>query len=1146
MAVPKYSVLQIRPAKDSLAGQAAFIEFLASLKSSLKAGFVDRLLGTYETISLEMVNLNQTTFFVISCPERLEHLVRSQIAAQYPTALITPMKDYLPDWLAHGEVAVGQLVLTGPSYLSLNSTLDDKVDQMASVLGSLARVPAGQAAIIQICLFAAPKNWQKAARSNLETVTPATATDPAKSKPSPFKAIIEKKILYQAFACDIRLAAVTPDYKTSTQLLSQLSAAFGTYSLSEGNSLTLKVPKHDSSIRKLRQMMLERSAKYSDQFQYLNYGEIAALFHLPGILLAPIKGIAWGKTLKGEAPTNLPVDEGIPASQQNLYNFFAKTEYKNHLAVFGMRKGIDRLRHTYILGKSGTGKSTLIGRMAVNDIQHGEGVAFVDPHGDAAEILLDYIPEDRINDVAYLDPSVPGISFWMNPLYVKNPAQGEMVASSIVSIFSKLYGNSWGPRLEYILRNTLLTLVYKPETTLADVPRILTNKEFREKECLIHVTDPILVNFWRDEYDKYSEKFQTEAIAPILNKVGQFVTSPTIRDIINHPKSTVDFEDMMNSGKIIILNLPQGKIGEDNAALLGAMFISQIQIAAMNRANMKEEDRREFFLYVDEFQNFATSSFVKILSEARKYKLGLILANQYIAQLPEEIQNAIFGNVGTVMSYVVGAQDADRIMKELNNLYTADDLVGLGKYQLAMKMSVESQMTQPFSANALPLPNTQTGQKEKVLEATFKKYYRKIEPMDMSQVTAIMTPAAKRFTEPAYIPKALRTPIASDPNTQSEASRSYQDTQRFNKPPFVQSPVGAHRDAPASVIASGARQSSSQQPYTPQLPPIAPRTEPNPFKIPPSGSSMASITKTEPLQGQALEDPKSARPGPAGIPNVVSKQPTSIPLQEPTLEDLDKLRREGLRPSIVGCFLHDKKILLAYQKSFNQWLLPQGGVENKQTLKEAFAKELAEEVTEDFLKTCEPDIKLVATDKIEFPPSKQGLRDMFTDDGESVVMKGKYYYFYVTEASKTEITLGATEFDDIKWLNFEEAYKLIKETNTGGRLRMMTNILGILKDRGLLSTNQPTTHGSEPVSEPRPRINDQPRRYPHESRKDSTGHRNYRNASRGSQLHSTPSLGHGRVDPAGGKPVDSHDDPLANLLGNPGNRPSDSAPNPDR
>lgn len=1060
MSAPNYSVLQIRPAKDSLAGQTAFVEFLSSLRSSLKDGFWERLLGTFETICLEIVNLNQTTFFIISCPERLEHLIKSQIAAQYPTALITPMKDYIPDWINHGEPACGQLALAGPSHLSINSTLDDKVDQIAAILGGLSRVPAEQAVIIQLCLFAAPKSWQKNIRSIMEKGIPSK--DPLKPpSPHPQKAIIEKKLAYQAFSCDIRIAAITANQKTSSQLLSQIAAAFGTYGLSEGNSLSLKVPKNPTSVGKLKQMITDRSAKYSDQFQFLNYGEIASLFHLPNANLAAIKGIAWGKSLKGEAPINLPVDEGIPEEDSKLYNFFAKTEYKNHMATFGMKKGIDRLRHTYILGKSGTGKSTLIGRMAINDIQHGEGVAFVDPHGDAAEILLDYVPEDRIDDVAYLDPSVPGISFWMNPLYVKNPAQGEMVASSIVSIFSKLYGNSWGPRLEYILRNTLLTLVYKPETTLSDVPRILTNKDFREKECLVHVTDPILVNFWRDEYDKYSEKFQTEAIAPILNKIGQFVTSPTIRDIINHPKSTVDFEDMMNSGKIVILNLPQGKIGEDNAALLGAMFISQIQIAAMNRANMAESDRKDFFLYVDEFQNFATSSFVKILSEARKYRLGLILANQYIAQLPEEIQNAIFGNVGTVMSYVVGASDADRIMKELNNLYTADDLVGLGKYQLAMKMSIESQMSQPFSSYGLPLPDTKTHQKEKVLKATYEKYYRKIEPMDMSQVTAVMTPAAKRYTEAPYVPKALR----GTENTPSKNDyRPQQNDQNGTRPAY-----------------------QPKAPYVPQLgpqyqgkPPATPRTNTQPTQtlntsanqIPNQPTTPEKVEKTYfvpiPVPEKYAEKPQnlptpqgSVRPADGTIQN--PSLPMSIP--EPTKEELDALRKEGLRPSVVGCFINNKKLLMVYQKTFNLWQIPQGGIENGEDISSAFDRELSEEITEDFVKTHK-DLKIIGVDKIEFPPSKQGLRDMKTDSGEEVVMKGKYYYLVVTQTDETKITTDATEFSDYKWLNFEESYKLIKETNTGGKLRIYTQLLHLLKaERYLESTSPQNNEPNRPVQQ---------------------------------------------------------------------------------
>ncbi len=964
-------------------------------------------MGSFDTVCLEIVSLNQNTFFVVSCPQKIEHLVKSQLAAQYPTALITPMKDYLPDWLNHGFVSCGQLVLTAPSHLPINYTEDDKLDQMASIVGGLSRTPAGQAAIIQICLFAPPKNWQKSVRSIL---TPPPAAEPGKAAPpNPQKTLIEKKLANQAYACDVRVVAVAETSSASASLLSQIAASFGTYNQSEGNSFKLKTPK-PASLGKLKDMITERSAKYANQFQYLNYSEISSLFHLPNNNLSSIKGITWGKNLKGEAPLNLHVDENIPESERHLYNFFAQTEYKNHMAVFGMKKGIDRLRHTYILGKSGTGKSTLIGRMAINDIQHGEGVAFVDPHGDAAETLLDYIPESRINDVAYLDPSIPGKSFWMNPLYVKTPAHGEMVASSIVSIFSKLYGNSWGPRLEYILRNTLLTLVYKPETTLADVPRILTSKKFREDECLPHVKDPVLLNFWRDEYDKYSEKFQTEAIAPILNKVGQFVTSPTIRDIINHPKSTVDFEEMMNSGKIIILNLPQGKIGEDNAALLGAMFISQIQIAAMNRANIAESDRKEFFLYVDEFQNFATSSFVKILSEARKYKLGLILANQYIAQLPEEVQNAIFGNVGTVMSYVVGAQDADRIMKELNNMYTADDLVGLGKYQLAMKLSIDSQMSLPFSAYALPLPDTLTHVKDRVLGATIEKYYRNIEAMVM----------------PEYIPEPPKVAGKNDYRPQPKAPYVPQLGAKYQSPP-------------------------------PRVNTVTPPTTPLisfPVVEKPVMSDLSKILGIPAVQS---------------ISSTIYDLQSNTPLKDPTLEDLDNLRKEGLRPSIVGCFLNDKKILLVYHKAFNLWQLPQGGIENKENLKETFDKELSEEITEDFVKTHE-DLKLFSTDKIEFPPSKQGLRDMKTDSGEEVTMKGKYYYFMITQTKERSLTTAATEFSDYKWLNFDESYKLIKETNTGGKLRIYTQLLHELKNQGLLSSSQLVNYG-----QPQPRPNYQAR-----------------------------------------------------------------------
>jgi hypothetical protein len=979
MALPKYSVLQIRPAKDSLTSQSAFIEFLAAIKSSLKAGFFERLLSSFETITLEIANLEQTTYFVIACPERLEHLVRSQIAAQYPTALITPMKDYLETWLNHGRPQMGQLVLSSPSHLPLNVTEDEKVDQITAILGSLSRVPANQSAVIQICLFAAPENWQKSLRSSLEA---KPSSEGESAKPNPQKALIEKKLAYQAYGCDIRLAAITPNEATSSQLISQIAAAFGTYSLSEGNSLKLKSIK-SSSYDKLRRMITDRSAKYSNQYQYLNYSEIAAMFHLPGLNLANIKGIAWGKTLRGEPPANLPIEEDISDEEKGEINFFAKTEYKNRMVSFGMKKGEDRRRHVYILGKSGTGKSTLLANMAINDIRQGEGMALVDPHGDTAEHLLDYIPDNRIDDVAYLDPSVVGKSFHLNPLYVKNPAYSELVASGIVSIFSKLYGNSWGPRLEYILRNTLLTLVAKPGATLLDVPRLLTNKPFRE-EYLAVVQDPVLHNFWHDEYDKYSEKFQSEAISPILNKVGQFITSPTIRDIISHPNSTVDFEDLMNNGKIIILNLPQGKIGEDNAALLGAMFISQIQIAAMNRANMAETERKDFFLYVDEFQNFATTSFIKILSEARKYRLNLILANQYTAQLPIEIQDAIFGNAGTLISFVVGAADANRLMNELGNFYTQDDLVGLARYQIIVKISVGASISNPFSATTLPLPENKSGHREEIIEASEEKYYRKTEALDMSQASI-------------YAPS----------NTQQKRQDSFQRNDKSYT------------------------QSSSSSPAN-----SAPPTNPTP--------------------------------------------PTNS-LHEPSLQELDQDREEGLRPSVVGCFLNSGKILLVYQKEHKLWQLPQGGIENKENIVDGFKREMTENLGSDFVKQTSFKPTIIAADKIEFPPDKHGIGKLITDTDKSVVMKGKKYYFFKATSTGTFLTFpSGEEYNNYRWTNYEEALDLIKTSMQGGKLRITTSVLEILKRQDLLSSktqikNQPeNTYESKQNYQPRSGPRSQP------------------------------------------------------------------------
>ena len=347
------------------------------------------------------------------------------------------------------------------------------------------------------------------------------------------------------------------------------------------------------------------------------------------------------------------------------------------------------------------------------------------PHGDLSEILLDYIPSYRINDVCYLNPADKEHPFSINILEVTNPAQAELVASGIVSIFYKLYSYSWGPRLEYILRNTLLTLTQVPNATLVDVVRILTHKNYR-MGVVEKLTDQVLQDFWTKEFEKMPDRLREEAINPILNKVGQFVSSPLIRGIIGQPHSTIDLEQIMNEGKILIVNLSQGRLGEDNSALLGAMIITKLQLAAMNRVNVPEEQRRDFYLYVDEFQNFATDSFIKILSEARKYRLNLCLANQYMAQIAEPVQKAILGNAGTLIAFLLGAEDAFILEKEFGEIFTQKNLVGLSNFQVIIKLAIDNLTSRPFFAYTLPLPKSVNQNREKVIKVSQERYSHRI------------------------------------------------------------------------------------------------------------------------------------------------------------------------------------------------------------------------------------------------------------------------------------------------------------------------------------------------------------------------------------------------------------------------------------
>ncbi|MBU0707591.1 type IV secretion system DNA-binding domain-containing protein [Patescibacteria group bacterium] len=379
---------------------------------------------------------------------------------------------------------------------------------------------------------------------------------------------------------------------------------------------------------------------------------------------------------------------------------FAETNYRNQRRSFGIKLD-DRRRHMYVIGKTGMGKTTMLENMIISDIRAGHGVAVVDPHGDLVEEIIDYIPPRRINDIVYFNPSDIDYPIAFNVLESVNPVHRHLVASGLLGVFKKIWADSWGPRLEYVLRNTILTLLEYPGSTLLGITRLLVDDKYRKK-VLENLNDPILKAFWIDEYGAYSNQFRTEAISPIQNKVGQFLSSSIIRNIVGQTKSSIDMRDIMDSKKILLLNLSKGRIGEDNSALLGAMMITKLQLAAMSRVDIEEDERKDFFLYVDEFQNFATESFANILSEARKYRLNLIIAHQYIEQIDEIVRAAVFGNVGTLVSFRIGAADAEFLEKEFEPVFTMNDLVNLTKYEVYLKLMIDGMASEPFSAKGLP------------------------------------------------------------------------------------------------------------------------------------------------------------------------------------------------------------------------------------------------------------------------------------------------------------------------------------------------------------------------------------------------------------------------------------------------------------
>jgi energy-coupling factor transporter ATP-binding protein EcfA2 len=568
----------------------------------------------------------------------------------------------------------------------------------------------------------------------------------------------------------------------------------------------------------------------------------------------------------------MPHDQNKDITPIGFHNYRGNKEQK-----FGIKLD-DRRRHVYVVGKTGVGKSTLLENMAVADIQSGKGIAFIDPHGESAEKLLDFIPEERLDDVIYFDPSDMEHPIAFNPMEQVGTEFRHLVASGIMGVFKKIWVDAWSARMEYILNNTLLALLEYPGSTLLGVLRMFSEPPYR-KQIVDNLKDPIIKAFWQNEFARYSQKLETEALAAIQNKVGQFVSNPLIRNILGQSRSTINMRDIMDSGKIFIANLSKGRMGEDNSALLGAMIITRLQLAAMSRVDIPEEKRRDFFLYVDEFQNFATASFANILSEARKYRLSLVLAHQYIGQLvgPEgntKVRDAVFGNVGTIVTFRIGAADAEFLEPEFMPEFLQQDLVNLDKASVYLKLMIDGVSSRPFSATTLP----------------------PIKPPLVSHRDVIMANSQQKYSTPRSI---VEQRIASEWGAQSEAMIQ-EKMGRQNERPLSQALRNDSRSAPSfrprplpnRSMGSGPAPASSPTPMSVSnsapanaTPVMRPRIVPPAITPPVAKKPEAPIIEAESAEKQA-----SVVAAPPEQPKLVAK--SAAPKHFPKANvDINALRR---------------------------------------------------------------------------------------------------------------------------------------------------------------------------------------------------------------------------------------------------------------
>lgn len=737
-------ILEIPRANDKseLAAEQMFASLHGILRDARELKIND---GYQEHLSFEIASVGGQIQFYVWTPRALRNFVESQIYSQYPTVQIrTATADYTAHEQQHNVVYTAEVVLAESEFLPIKTFQSFEVDPLAGITGTLAKLEDTDDEIwIQILVRPVADDWHKASdawvrrvrggglfgdafhpkarwfsqflmalwqppEGNMTTVTELSDRDKTRI------AEAEKKAAKLGYQVKIRVAYLG-DSTTDARL--RMQAIIGTFKQYNSTNLNGFTMSHDS-FRK-EDLNRYKLRLFADRGFLLNIEEMASVFHLPHTNVET-PNIVWASNKTAEPPNRLPVLTGHAADDEKI-SAFGLTNFRGINHQFGMLRS-DRSRHVYIIGQTGAGKSGLLELFALSDIYHNQGYAIIDPHGDFAIENMKFIPEARLDDVVYFNPADVEHPIGFNPLEVTNPAQKSTISSEVIGVLKRMFGDSWGPRLEYILRYTILALLDRPEPTMLDITRMLTDKKFR-KETIGYCNDVVVRQFWNVEFASWSEKFQTEAIAPVLNKVGAFTANPIIRNIIGQTHSSFNIRQIMDEGKILVVNLSKGLIGEDNAGILGSFLVTKIQLAAMSRSDILDiHDRRPFYLYVDEFQNFATDSFATILSEARKYGLNLTVANQYISQMEPTVRDAVFGNVGTMISFRVSPDDSPILAKQFEPQFEENDLTQMHNRNFIINMVINGEKAPAFSATTLNLPEAKRSHLSRIIEHSRELY----------------------------------------------------------------------------------------------------------------------------------------------------------------------------------------------------------------------------------------------------------------------------------------------------------------------------------------------------------------------------------------------------------------------------------------